>query len=177
MSNSFSRILPSGPRVSQPKASWPNSGRHQGGRQQEHVLVENVFHSMLTLERRRAERSHNPFVLMLLDANSENGSAEEILRQAVDIAVSSKRETDLAGWYKQGAILGIIFTEVNQEGEIPITETLRLKIETAFAKHLGRARAAKIAISVHMIPEGLDKSNTGWVEDSNFHHVLNNKVS
>ena len=177
MSNSFSRILPSGPRVSQPKASGPISGRHSGDRPHENVLVENVFHSMLTLERRRAERSRNPFVLMLLDANSENGAAEEVLRQAIDVVILSKRETDLAGWYKQGAILGIIFTEVNQEGEIPITETLRLKIETAFAMHLGRVRAAKIAISVHMIPQGKDKNNTGWVEDSNFYSVLNKKVS
>jgi hypothetical protein len=177
MSNCFSRILPSGPRVSQLKASGTNSDRHSGGKQLEHVLVENIFHSMLTLERRRAERSRNPFVLMLLDANSENSAAQEILRQAIDIVVSSKRETDLAGWYKQGAILGIIFTEVKQEGEIPITATLRLKIETAFAKHLGRARAAKIAISVHMIPEGMDKSNTGSVKESNFYHVLNKKVS
>jgi len=177
MSNSFSRILPSGQRVSQPKVSRQYSARQSGSRQHELVLVENVFHSMLTLERRRAERSCKPFVLMLLDANSENGAAEEILRQAVDVVVSSKRETDLAGWYKQGAILGVIFTEVSMEGELPITETLRIKIETAFAKHLGRTRAAKIAISVHMFPQSRDKSDTVWADDSKLYRVLTTKVS
>lgn len=177
MGNSYSRISPSGPQEAHPKSSGPNYSRRSDGVEQEEVLVENVFHSMLTLERRRAERSRNPFVLMLLDANLENGTAEQILRQAVDIVVASKRETDLVGWYKQGAILGVIFTEVNQEGETPITETLRAKIEMAFAKHLGRERAAKIAISLHVFPENWDKNSSGWVADSKLYPDLKRKGS
>src|SRR5579864_8492053 len=151
MGNTYSRISLPGQRDPQLKVSEPNYSRLSDGAEPEELLPENVFHSMLTLERRRAERSRKPFVLMLIDANLENGTAEVILRQAVDIVVSSKRETDLVGWYKQGAILGVIFTEVNLEGEL--TETLRAKMETAFIKHLGRDRSAKIAISVHIFPE------------------------
>ena len=158
--------------------SDPNYSRRQdSGPQIDDVLAENVFHSMLTLERRRAERSRKPFVLMLLDANLEHGPAEEILRQAVEIAVASKRETDLVGWYKQGGILGIIFTEVSLEGDTPITETLRSKIETAFLKHLGRERASKIAISVHIFPESFDKNGSGWVADSKLYPDLKRKSS
>lgn len=177
MSNSFLRILPAGQRVSQIKVSRPSSARCSDGAQYEQVLIENVFHSMLTLERRRAERSHKPFILMLLDANSEYGAAEKILRQAVDIVLASKRETDLAGWYKQDDILGIIFTEVGLDGEIRITETLRTKIETALAKHLGRDRAAKIAISLHLFPDSWETTGTVCAEDSNLYPVLNKKVS
>jgi lipopolysaccharide/colanic/teichoic acid biosynthesis glycosyltransferase len=177
MGNSYSRVLPPGHLESQPGASGPNYSRRSDGVEQEEVLVENVFHSMLTLERRRAERSRKPFVLMLLDANLENGTAEQILRHAVDIVVASKRETDLVGWYKQGAILGVIFTEVNLEGDIPITETLRTKVETAFAKHLGRERAAKIAISLHVFPENCDKNGSGWVADSKLYPDIKRKGS
>src|SRR5260370_34010291 len=67
------------------------------------ALPENVFHSMLTLERRRAERSRKPFVLMLLDANLENGSAVTILRQSVNGNLTSKRDTDKSGWYDKTA--------------------------------------------------------------------------
>jgi hypothetical protein len=177
MADSFSRILPLGHRESQPKVSGRNFVRRSGLDQNEMVLAENVIHSMLTLERRRAERSGNPFVLMLLDANLENGSGQEILRQAVDIVVMAKRETDLAGWYKHNAILGIIFTEVSLEGAVPITEILRTKIETAFIKHLGRDRAAKISISLHLFPESFKKSGPDWVGDSKSYSVLNKKVS
>jgi len=176
MANSL-RISPPGQREAQPKFSRPNSARRSNGEHHEEVLAENVFQSMLALERRRADRSGKPFVLMLLDANLENGAAEEILMGAVNIIVTGKRETDLAGWYKQGAIVGIIFTEVNLEGEFPVTQTLRSKIEMSFVKHLGRDRAAKIAISVHLFPEQLEKSGTGWAEDSNDYAVLNKKVS
>ena len=178
MGNSYSRISPPGQRESQLKVSVPYYSRPlDGAQQEEEILMENVFHSMLTLERRRAERSRKPFILMLLDANLENGTAEEILRQAVDIVVASKRETDLVGWYKQGAILGVIFTEISQDGEVRITETLRSKIENAFIKHMGRDRAAKIAISVHIFPESWDKNSSGWVADSKLYPDLKRKGS
>jgi lipopolysaccharide/colanic/teichoic acid biosynthesis glycosyltransferase len=178
MGNSYSRISPPGQReslnVPGPSHPRPSADPYKD---QEDVLAENVFHSMLTLERRRAERSRKPFVLMLLDANLESGTAEEILRQAVEIVVASKRETDLVGWYKRGAILGIIFTEVNLEGDVAITETLRTKIETAFIKHMGRERASKLAISVHIFPESWDKDSSGWVADSKLYPDLKRKSS
>lgn len=178
MGNSYSRIAR--PTDREPiKAAGPKyfHGFHQGSPQSETTLSEDLFHSMLTLERRRAERSRKPFVLMLMDAHLENGAAEEILRRAIDIIVKSKRETDLVGWYKQGAILGMIFTEVSLEGELPITEILRAKIETALVKHLGPDRAAKVANSVHLFPESWEKSGPGLEEDSKLYPVLNKKVS
>ncbi len=177
MGNSYSKISPPPQRGFELEVTEQRHSRPSDSAQREEVLVENVFHSMLTLERRRAERSRKPFVLMLIDANLENGIAEEILREAVEIVTVSKRETDLVGWYKQGAILGVIFTEVNLEGDLPITETLRTKIETAFLKHLGKDRAAKIAISLHLFPESWDKNSTGWVADSKLYPDLKRKVS
>jgi lipopolysaccharide/colanic/teichoic acid biosynthesis glycosyltransferase len=177
MGNSYSRISPPGQRESHLKVAGTNYSRRLDGAQEDDVLVESVFHSMLTLERRRAERSRKPFVLMLLDAHLENGAAEQILRQATTIVVESKRETDLVGWYKQDAILGIIFAEVSMDGDLPITETLRTKMEAAFAKHLGRDRAARIAISLHVFPESWDKDSSGWVADSKLYPDLKRKVS
>jgi len=177
MSNSYSRVTPPGEREAALKITAPNYSRHTDDAEPEEVLAENVFHSMLTLERRRAERSRKPFVLMLLDANLENGTAQQILRQAVDIVLASKRETDMVGWYKQGAILGVIFTEVTVSGSAPVTETLRAKMESAFVKHLGRDRADKIAISLHIFPESWDKDGSGWVADSKLYPDLKRKSS
>jgi len=139
----------------------------------ETALQENVFHSMLTLERRRAERSGKPFVLMLLDANLEYGSAAVILEEAAEVIMASKRETDLAGWYKKSDILGVIFTEVSIEGERPLTEILRTKFETALARDLGREKAAKIAISLHVFPEIWDRNDSDWVADAKLYPDLN----
>lgn len=139
--------------------------------------VEGVFHSLLTYERRRAERSRKPFVLMLLDANLEDGTAAKILKRAVDVVLATKRETDLVGWYKQDLILGVIFTEVNMEGQLPITEVLRNKVETALIKQLGQEAAAKIAVSLHLFPESWDKDQAGWIADSKLYPDLKKRVS
>lgn len=177
MGNTDSRISTPEQRQSQLKITKQNYSRRLEGASQEDVLVESAFHSMLTLERRRAERSRKPFVLMLLDADLENGGAERMLLTAVEIILASKRETDLAGWYKQGAILGIIFTEVTLQGDLPLTETLRTKVESAFIKQLGRERASRIAMSVHIFPEGLDKDSEGWVSDSKLYPDLKRRGS
>jgi lipopolysaccharide/colanic/teichoic acid biosynthesis glycosyltransferase len=180
MANSYSRI---GSPENQQSAKQPAprySEQQEFGilpAPDETALTEGVFHSLLTHERRRAERSRKPFVLMLLDANLENGTAAEILKSAVDVVLASKRETDLVGWYKEDVILGVIFTEVSVEGDLPVTETLRAKIETALIKHLGREPASKIAISLHLFPENWDKDHTGWVADSKLYPDLKRKSS
>jgi lipopolysaccharide/colanic/teichoic acid biosynthesis glycosyltransferase len=177
MGDTYSKIAPPG---DQEVGSLPglNSSRPLFREQNEGaILPENVFHSTLMLERRRAERSRKQFVLMLLDANLENGTAARTLQQAAYIVAASKRDTDLIGWYRSGAILGVIFTEVNTEGERPVTQVLREKVGTALVRHLGPARAGRIAISTHLFPENWDKNDAGWTADSKLYPDLNKKVS
>jgi lipopolysaccharide/colanic/teichoic acid biosynthesis glycosyltransferase len=174
MTDRYSKVAPlqeRGPITTADAKNYRNF--YQASAQTEAALQENVFHSMLTLERRRAERSGKPFVLMLLDANLENGSAAVILEEAAEVIMASKRETDLAGWYKKSDILGVIFTEVSIEGERPLTEILRTKFETALAKDLGREKVAKIAISLHVFPEIWDRNDSGWVADAKLYPDLN----
>ena len=144
-------------------ANYPHI-RSRTSAKDEIVLSESVFGSMLMLERQRAERSRKPFVLMLLDAHLENGAAAGILRQAVKVVLATKRETDSVGWYRQGAILGVIFTEVIIDSKHPVNETLRSKIETAAIKTLGPVNAAKIFFSLHIFPETWEQDHANQVE-------------
>jgi lipopolysaccharide/colanic/teichoic acid biosynthesis glycosyltransferase len=156
--------------------TFPRTLREEVAQREQVALAENIFHSMLVLERRRAERSRKPFVLMLLDAMHENGSAASLLGKALDAITSTKRETDMVGWYKRGAILGVIFTEVSlssPEESGPLTGVLRAKIEGALVKYLGREKAAKIAISLHVFPESWDQNHKEWVADRKLYPDLN----
>jgi len=105
-----------------------------------HVLQEETFQNMLTLERRRAERSRKPFVLMLLDASlsPDAGTADLLMSRVTSVLLKSTRETDLVGWYKKGVILGILFTEVSVEVTTPITEILHSKVVSAVQRLLSR---------------------------------------
>ncbi len=120
------------------------------------TLQEETFHDMLTLERRRAERSGKPFVLMLIDAAAfiESRTAESVMQSLVPIILTSTRETDLVGWYKKGSVLGVIFTELGLESKTPITDILRSKITSAMHTDLGRRIASKLRLAVHLFPEG-----------------------
>jgi lipopolysaccharide/colanic/teichoic acid biosynthesis glycosyltransferase len=140
------------------------------------VSGEEAFHALLTIERRRAERSRHAFVLMLLDAHRENGTARAILLEALPVLIASIRETDAPGWYKDGAILGAIFTEIGDGISSAIVETLRSKIQKGLQEHLGPETAAKIVISLHVFPQHWDRNDTGWAADSKLYPELQKQV-
>ena len=79
------------------------------------VLEEGLFHSLLVRERRRAQRSGQAFILILLEVVSPNGSAESLSREIPVVLTSSLRETDTIGWYQKGRICGVIVTDVALE--------------------------------------------------------------
>jgi len=114
-----------------------------------------TFHNMLTLERRRAERSHKPFVLMVLEtgASVDADTGDRFVSQVASVLLRSTRETDMVGWFKQGAILGVIFTEISLEFATPITEILRTKVVSALRDEFGGKVASKLVVTAHLFPE------------------------
>src|SRR6476661_4053638 len=82
---------------------------------QRRFVTEEWFASALRLERKRTERSRKPFVLVLLNIESFaslNGSRQSFVDQVVNALASFMRETDVTGWYRDGSVLGNIFTEL-----------------------------------------------------------------
>ncbi len=140
----------------------------------EHILQEESFHSMLTLERRRAERSRKPFVLMLLDASAcvEEKSADRFMSRVMSVLLKSTRETDLVGWYENGVILGIIFTEVSLECENPITQILHAKIVKALRDELSHEVESNLVITLHLFPENSGRDGAEPVADTKFYPDL-----
>lgn len=138
------------------------------------LLQEETFHGMLTLERRRAERSRNSFVLMLLDAGSfvETESSRRLMAQVVSVLLKSTRETDLVGWYKNGLVLGVIFTETSPEFEDSIGEILRSKIVNALHDELSHEATSNLVVTVHLFPESRDGHGGKRIADSRLYPDL-----
>ena len=78
------------------------------------LVPESLFKKVLSLERRRSERSGRRFVLMLVHTHnhlySQNG--DTMLAGITKALSQTTRETDLQGWYKQGQVVGTICTEI-----------------------------------------------------------------
>ena len=148
----------------------------QADRREQPPLAESVFQSMLTLERRRAERSGKPFVLMLVDAMHEDGPAAPLLSSALKVVERNSRETDVVGWYKNGLILGVIFTEVATDSKELVTETLRRKMLSGLEMEVGPEQSTKIAISFHVFPDQWDREQRDWTADQRLYPDLNHKT-
>jgi exopolysaccharide biosynthesis polyprenyl glycosylphosphotransferase len=131
------------------------------------LLREEIFRGMLALERRRAERSRQPFVLMLIDtgavdADKRGPALFEPLASAVSDAI---RESDLIGWYEEDAVLAVIFTEVSTDENYSVTEILTTKVVDALQKKLELAILRKLTLSVHVFPENWDAGCADRVAD------------
>jgi exopolysaccharide biosynthesis polyprenyl glycosylphosphotransferase len=151
----------------------PLSAKREG------VLDQDTFHTMLTLERRRAERSRRPFVLMLINSQSlgKNWRSEIFVDQLTSILTDATRETDIIGWYEGGAILAVIFTHINVAGESPITEVLHSKVVAALRDRLDHEVASTLGISFHVFPESWDKTCPERVSDLKLYPDLSRKTS
>ncbi|MBI1911407.1 MAG: sugar transferase [Deltaproteobacteria bacterium] len=124
------------------------------------LYVEDYFHEMVYLERKRAERSGKSFLLMLLDLENilYEPSAKEIIKGIGYAINTTTREVDIKGWYKCNGIIGVIFTDVKTDEAEPIKQ----KIFTALTNlpALSSTLFNRLKISFHLFPEesGGDKS-------------------
>jgi exopolysaccharide biosynthesis polyprenyl glycosylphosphotransferase len=126
------------------------------------ILPEELFLGMLCLERKRAERSGDKFTLILLDARAalQNASTHDILRRITKAADKARRDTDIAGWYKDHAVLGIIFTELRDTEESGTNETLRNKIQRSLAAELTEEELDLVHVSLHTFADDSDEDDS-----------------
>jgi lipopolysaccharide/colanic/teichoic acid biosynthesis glycosyltransferase len=126
------------------------------------LLAEAEFRQRLHFEQKRTERSRKGFVLMLLDCTRllSNGS-REALSQILPALIETSRETDIKGWHHDGAVLGVIFTEIEPAGDLPVIHLLSARTAEALAKSLGAGRAAKVEIALFPYPEPAGQEDGG----------------
>lgn len=136
--------------------------------------VEDYFHEMLSLERKRTQRSRKPFILLLINIHNLLGDLEksEILKKVSSVLSAFPRETDIKGWYKYEDIIGVIFTEISGNGQ----EIIKKKINDELYYELGSELIDKIDVTFHVYPEEEEKSKQDKSEfDLNLYSDLTRK--
>jgi lipopolysaccharide/colanic/teichoic acid biosynthesis glycosyltransferase len=125
------------------------------------LAAESNFVQAMSLERKRAERSGQHFLLMLLEGAEVFGGGDGRRVSAVTAALGGTiRETDLFGWYRQDRTLGVIFTEVSGAEVASTVEALNAKVEAALRRPLKPDEVDRLEISFHLFPEAAD--GNGW---------------
>ena len=116
------------------------------------VLSEQVFLRLLTLERKRAERSGRTFLLIVLDAATLFSRSRTAMSRVTAALCSSIRETDLIGWYRQDSCVGIILTELGSADHASIRRALLDTLTSALRNRIGEEQTEQILISFHFFP-------------------------
>lgn len=129
------------------------------------LYVEEYFNDLLLIERRRTERSKNPFLFVLLDINQFQGDKaekQEVTKKIADCLFSVTRETDMKGWYRYDSVIGAIFTEVcSTGGEFAATRAqLSDKLHRNLSLVLSADQLKKIAVSWHVFPDRFNKAGS-----------------
>lgn len=122
-------------------------------RGKEDFYEESQFNEMLNLEKKRSQRSMRPLMLMRLDISGLMGTNPADVRRKLQQALASGiRETDVLGWYKRGAIAGIVFTEL-QSAAPHVRDILIRRVMARLADQIGTSVLFKIKVTFHMFPE------------------------
>ncbi|HMD35972.1 MAG TPA: sugar transferase [Vicinamibacterales bacterium] len=114
-----------------------------------HVVSEDVFRSVLFRECRRAERSNGVFVLLLVTLEGSNAPGQ--WRQAI-AALSSRRETDVVGWFERGRTIGVILPEAGASHAPAARRAIEDRVRKELAERLDSASMARVSIRAHFHP-------------------------
>ena len=122
------------------------------------ILPEKAFHKVISLERRRTERSRKPFLLMLMDMGDHlpSQTAEKNLGRLLKALSASTRETDVAGWYKNDCVVGVMFTEIGLDDRGTIVSTMIARLSNILRNNLSLEQFNQVSISFHVFPEDWD---------------------
>jgi lipopolysaccharide/colanic/teichoic acid biosynthesis glycosyltransferase len=132
------------------------------------VLSQEPFLKTLCLEQMRTERSRRGFVLMLLESTGlhARGHKKDLLERIVGALAKSTRQTDVIGWYKEGLVIGTIFTEIGTEEGHTVAKALLTKISTALANSLSIEQINQLTLSFHVFPDDWEDHANGGPSSS-----------
>jgi lipopolysaccharide/colanic/teichoic acid biosynthesis glycosyltransferase len=148
---------PSNPRSRDAVDDMAVSDRHQS------ALGEGAFHRMISLERKRAERSRKPFLLMLLNAAGTlaKDQKRDLLAEVLSLLAACTRETDVAGWYKSDSVVGAMFTEIALEDRNTIVSTMLGRVGDILRSNLSHQQFDQVSISFYFFPDDWDQQIPG----------------
>jgi lipopolysaccharide/colanic/teichoic acid biosynthesis glycosyltransferase len=145
-------------------AAAPNRSPFEGLSDGERdVLHESAFKRMMAVERKRSERSNEPFLLMLLEAGKfpgaePNGTALESVASALLV---SSRETDIVGWYKDGTTIGVMYTGLGANDKNSVLTAILSRVKVMLRDELVFSQFNQIGISFHFFPDDWDHGKFG----------------
>jgi len=128
--------------------------RNPGWLKADHLDPEELFQRLLTLERKRSDRTGEPFLLVLIHCEGLIRKGAE--RSIADIGMSlaaTVRVTDVTGWHRNRSTIGLIFTSFNGAGSAEVMAAISAKIQKILLENLHASEVGHVEVSYHFYPQ------------------------
>jgi lipopolysaccharide/colanic/teichoic acid biosynthesis glycosyltransferase len=124
----------------------------EGGRE---VLNEERFRRRIAVERKRTERTREPFLLMLLACAEQKDMERQakLLDQIMAALAPTTRETDCIGWYRQHAEVGALFTGLPDAEKLTSRTIILNRVTTILREELPDEQFRQISLTFHFFPD------------------------
>ena len=138
------------------------------------MLNPEAFRRMITLERKRSERSRKPFILLLLDMG-DRPSNKKILGKISSVLSASTRDTDVTGWYLDESVVGVMFTEISAKDCASIPGTILTRVTDTLRGNLALEQFNRVRISFHVFPDQWDHEDQGGASNPTLYPDLSQR--
>ena len=130
----------------------------RGSAVEREVLCAEAFQRMIAVERKRTERSANPFLLMLLETGEQQSEEKnaQLLAKVISALMMATRETDIVGWHKKNACVGVLFTQLVTPDHKSILSAMLGRVGVILRDKLSMEQFSQISISFHFFPDKWD---------------------
>ncbi len=127
------------------------------------VLGEADLNRMIAIERKRTERSNQPFLLMLLEADAHRSSSKNpsALDSIVSSLLKSIRDTDVIGWYKERETIGVIYTGFALDSGNSVMSMILSRVSLTLGEALTSDQFGQVSISLHYFPDDWEDGGSG----------------
>lgn len=127
------------------------------------VLREAAFQRRIAIERKRTERSREPFLLMLLeDSEQQTPEKQSKLLEKVMVALApTTRETDSVGWYEEDATVGVLFAGLPDGEKLALRGIILNRVTEKLRDELTQDQLGQISITFHFFPDDWGAEDQG----------------
>jgi len=127
------------------------------------ILCQKMFRRMIAVERKRTERSKEPFLLLLLEAGHHQQLEMKagVLDNVASSLGSSIRETDVIGWYSDQATVGVLYTGLQMQDKNLIVSIILNRVSATLRNKMLSDQFSSLTISFYFFPDDWDRYDSG----------------
>jgi lipopolysaccharide/colanic/teichoic acid biosynthesis glycosyltransferase len=131
------------------------------------VLDEKSFKCAIVQERKRAERTSEAFLLLLLSTGEQPDieKGHKLLRTVIPKLMLSIRETDVVGWHRNKATVGILFTSIDATSPKAVLGAVLERVSAALRTIDKSESLGTFTISSHFFPDQWDHTDADFPHD------------